>query len=343
MDQNRTRPTLNENNRIYLYRLLKEAIGCGKQTFITAVDEALDANGLAPQEIGYADARELLEDLDDFVKLTVFKGGRVYATLSTVDAWDEALAQPEKDGSKAAGAKGKSWKKKKGAKALKPQRPKRVKREGPKAQAKAAPTDETSIDLGAGTESALDQTAGDAEPAATTSEDQAVMAVDEPKAQPAQAGTDAPENTASQAPSAIEVAEDVVDTADGDAPDAAQKTVDTASSAPAHTEIAAPAFDFKDYPIDFSREVFCPGDLLADLSALLPWGADALGIVGEYYWIARERNTIEAKRGRARFSLRYTRDGERHEAAVAIKRRNSHDGAAWAIESVSCMDEGRDA
>lgn len=343
MDQNRTRPTLTENNRIYLYRLLKEAIGCGKQTFITAVDEALDADGLAPQEIGYADARELLEDIDDFVKLTVFKGGRVYATLSAVAAWDEVLAQPEKDGSKAASAKGKSWKKKKGAKALKPQRPKRVKREGPKAQAKVTPTDETSVDLGAETESMHDQTAGDAEPAAPASEDQATMAVDEPKAQPAQAGTDASEKTSSQAPSATETAEDAVATADGDVPDAAQKAADTASPVPAHAEIAAPAFDFKDYPIDFSREVFCPGDLLADLSALLPWGADALGIVGEYYWIARERNTIEAKRGRARFSLRYTRDGKRHEATVAIKRRSSHDGVAWAIESVSCMDEDTDA
>ncbi|MFR3877795.1 MAG: hypothetical protein ACLTYW_06250 [Collinsella sp.] len=52
-------------------------------------------------------------------------------------------------------------------------------------------------------------------------------------------------------------------------------------------------------PVDFATEVFCPGPLLHQLSTYLPYGADTLGIVGEYYWIARERGTIEAARNRA--------------------------------------------
>ncbi len=57
----------------------------------------------------------------------------------------------------------------------------------------------------------------------------------------------------------------------------------------------APAIP-EDFPVDFATEVFCPGPLLHQLSTYLPYGADTLGIVGEYYWIARERGTIEASR-----------------------------------------------
>ena len=55
---------------------------------------------------------------------------------------------------------------------------------------------------------------------------------------------------------------------------------------------AVPAIP-KDFPVDFTTEIFCPGPLLHQLSTYLPYGADTLGIVGEYYWIARERGTIE--------------------------------------------------
>ena len=61
----------------------------------------------------------------------------------------------------------------------------------------------------------------------------------------------------------------------------------------------------------------------------------SLGIVGEYYWIARERGTIEAARNRASFPLRYTQDGERHEVAVRIRRNTTGGlGATWTIDKV---------
>ena len=60
-----------------------------------------------------------------------------------------------------------------------------------------------------------------------------------------------------------------------------------------------------------------------------------LGIVGEYYWIARERGTIEAARNRASFPLRYTQAGERHEVAVRIRRTTAGGlGAARVIDKV---------
>ena len=40
MSKTIVRPTLSLGNHIYLYRLLRDAIGCGKQTFMTQVEEA---------------------------------------------------------------------------------------------------------------------------------------------------------------------------------------------------------------------------------------------------------------------------------------------------------------
>ena len=119
-------------------------------------------------------------------------------------------------------------------------------------------------------------------------------------------------------------------------------------SAPAPTSapVAAPAPEPaahaipEDFPVDFATEVFCPGPLLHQLSTYLPYGADTLGIVGEYYWIARERGTIEAARNRASFPLRYTQAGERREVTVRIRRNTSGGlGAAWAIDKVEEPNE----
>lgn len=81
------RPTLSLGNHIYLYRLLRDAIGCGKQTFMTQVEEALAAGDMTAYDLGFESTRELLEELDDCIKLTVFKGGRLYATVIANEAW----------------------------------------------------------------------------------------------------------------------------------------------------------------------------------------------------------------------------------------------------------------
>ena len=67
------RPTLSLGNHIYLYRLLRDAIGCGKQTFMTQVEEALAAGDMTAYDLGFESTRELLEELDDCIKLTVLK------------------------------------------------------------------------------------------------------------------------------------------------------------------------------------------------------------------------------------------------------------------------------
>lgn len=75
MSKTIVKPVLSPGNHIYLYRLLRDAIGCGKQTFMTQVEEALAAGDMAAYDLGFESTRELLEELDDCIKLTVFKGG----------------------------------------------------------------------------------------------------------------------------------------------------------------------------------------------------------------------------------------------------------------------------
>lgn len=428
MSKTIVRPTLSLGNHIYLYRLLRDAIGCGKQTFMTQVEEALAAGDMTAYDLGFESTRELLEELDDCIKLTVFKGGRLYATVIANEAWDAALAKGEDKPKTAKGAKQSYKKKKRGEKDLKAVRPKHVKRPEPEAMVEAAPEPEPETEI----EVAIEVTAeAETEIAATTdseviSEQEATVELNEAPKSTTEEAADQPEPSAFQnsdvfgdeaeddqsdepanqdatesapepetpqpaisltvvydpenanagittmASTPIEVKPSVenqsapqveLDTATADAPaidkpadSAAMPKADTESvlgtepapvievtpvneraSAPAMAPAPAPAAPTipEDFPIDFATEVFCPGPLLHQLSTYLPYGADTLGIIGEYYWIARERGTIEAARNRASFPLHYTQAGERHEVTVRIRRNTTGGlGSTWAIDKV---------
>lgn len=433
MSKTIVRPTLSLGNHIYLYRLLRDAIGCGKQTFMTQVEEALAAGDMAAYDLGFESTRELLEELDDCIKLTVFKGGRLYATVIANDAWDTALAKGEDKPKAAKGAKQSYKKKKRGEKDLKAVRPKHVKRPEPEPVAEAVPEPESEIKV------AIEVTAEvETEIAATTdpeviSEQEATAGLNEAPKSTAEETADQPETPAFQnsdvfgdeseddqsdepadqgateptpepetpqpaisltvvydpenanagittmASTPIE-AKPSIEAEDAPEADAKTETEDTSvsveptdsavnpepvpesapviesTSAPVYDQIpvaapapapaavpapapAAPAIP-EDFPVDFATEVFCPGPLLHQLSTYLPYGADTLGIVGEYYWIARERGTIEAARNRASFPLRYTQAGERHEVTVRIRRNTTGGlGATWAIDKVEEPNE----
>ena len=428
MSKTIVRPTLSLGNHIYLYRLLRDAIGCGKQTFMTQVEEALAAGDMVACDLGFESTRELLEELDDCIKLTVFKGGRLYATVIANEAWDAALAKGEDKSKAAKGAKQSYKKKKRGEKDLKAVRPKHVKRPEPEPVAEVAPEPEAAVEV------AVEATAEvDTEIAATT--DPKVISEQEATAEPNEAPESTTEEAADQPETPAFQNSDVFgDEAEDDQPEepaeqdateaaseseapqpaisltvvydpenanagittmastpieakssvenenATQVEVETAAAgasaivkpadstikpeampesapviesvptsacdqipapapapAPAAAPTPAPAAPaiLKDFPFDFTTEVFCPGPLLHQLSTYLPYGADTLGIVGEYYWIARERGTIEAARNRASFPLRYTQAGERHEVTVRIRRNTTGGlGAAWTIDKV---------
>ncbi len=433
MSKTIVRPTLSLGNHIYLYRLLRDAIGCGKQTFMTQVEEALAAGDMAAYDLGFETTRELLEELDDCIKLTVFKGGRLYATVIANEAWDAALAKGEDKPKAAKGAKQSYKKKKRGEKDLKAVRPKHVKRPKPETMVEAAPEPEPEAEI----EVAIEVTA-ETEIAATTdseviSEQDATAELNEAPKPTTEEAADQPETPAFQnsdvfdneaeddqsdepadqgvtesapepetpqpaisltvvydpenanagittmASTPVETKPSIenenatqveIETAAADAPvtvkpaDSTIKPEATPEPAPVIESVptsacdqipapapapapaaaptpapAAPAIP-EDFPVDFATEVFCPGPLLHQLSTYLPYGADTLGIVGEYYWIARERGTIEAARNRASFPLRYTQAGERREVTVRIRRNTTGGlGAAWTIDKVEAPVE----
>lgn len=434
MSKTIVRPTLSLGNHIYLYRLLRDAIGCGKQTFMTQVEEALAAGDMTAYDLGFESTRELLEELDDCIKLTVFKGGRLYATVIANEAWDAALAKGEDKPKAAKGAKQSYKKKKRGEKDLKAVRPKHVKRPEPEveavpepeteievaieiaAEAKteiAAMTDpevmseqEAAVELNEAPKSTTEEAANQPETSAFQNSDVfGNEAEDDQSDEPADQGAtesapepETPEPETPQPAISLTVVYDPenanagittmastpveaklpVEAEDAPQADAKTETEDTSvsveptdsavkpepvpESAPVIESASEPVYDQipapapvpaaapapapatpaipEDFPVDFATEVFCPGPLLHQLSTYLPYGADILGIVGEYYWIARERGTIEAARNRASFPLHYTQAGERREVAVRIRRNTAGGlGAAWTIDKVNAPVE----
>ena len=111
---------LTDANKLYLYRLLGNALGVGRQTFLPRAVEALEAEGITPEGLGHATAQDVFASLDEVCELTAFKGGRFYVTVTRNETFDTALAAG--DESKKSAGKGKPWKRKKGT--LKPVRPK---------------------------------------------------------------------------------------------------------------------------------------------------------------------------------------------------------------------------
>lgn len=426
MSKTIVKPTLSLGNHIYLYRLLRDAIGCGKQTFMTQVEEALATGDMAAYDLGFESTRELLEELDDCIKLTVFKGGRLYATVIANEAWDTALAKGEDKPKAAKGTKQSYKKKKRGEKDLKAVRPKHVKRPEPVAEVAPEPEPETEIEVAIEVAAEAEtEIAAMTDPEVMSEQEAAVELNEAPKStteeaanqpetsafqngdvfgneaeddqsdEPADQGAteSAPEPETPQPAISLTVVYDPenanagittmastpveaklpVEAEDAPQADAKTETEDTSvsveptdsavkpepvpESAPVIESASEPVYDQipapapvpaaapapapatpaipEDFPVDFATEVFCPGPLLHQLSTYLPYGADTLGIVGEYYWIARERGAIEAARNRASFPLRYTQAGERHEVTVRIRRNTTGGlGATWAIDKV---------
>ncbi len=129
--------------KLYLYQLLSRELGVGKQTLLPQVEEVLAADDIIPEDLECATIQELVEACPDFLKLTIFKKGRAYATVLRNEEWDQMLAMPEEKpaaGAKRPAAGGpKAWKKKKGGrKVLKPVKPGKQRRDREAAEARAA-------------------------------------------------------------------------------------------------------------------------------------------------------------------------------------------------------------
>lgn len=115
---------IKQEHALYLYKLLKTTIGVSKQTPLSTVEGVLIEDDLAPQDFGFDDIRALMEACPDFIKITAFKKGYVYATLLTFETFEVALAAGEKNVELQ--SNGKPWKRRRGAKSIRALKPKHL-------------------------------------------------------------------------------------------------------------------------------------------------------------------------------------------------------------------------
>ncbi|MGN0287270.1 MAG: DUF3825 domain-containing protein [Atopobiaceae bacterium] len=189
-------------NRLYIYALLRDRMGVGKQEFLPKVEALLQDDNIYPEDMGYQDVRQMLADFGDFVTLTEFKGGRTYVRLVARPDWDTILEADAAEGTSKAKSSGSSkpWKHgKKVTKSVRPVRPRHKapkKAAAPQADAKASGK-AAAVEAPAGTtnqaEAASPQQAVEVQKPATV--EQSVSATQEPVAP---AVSQAPEPTTSQ-------------------------------------------------------------------------------------------------------------------------------------------------
>ena len=210
---------IKQEHALYLYKLLKATIGVSKQTPLSTVEGVLIEDDLTPQDFGFDDIRALMEACPDFIKITAFKKGYVYATLLSFDTFEAALAAGEKNVE--AQNNGKPWKRRRGTKSIRALKPKHLVAET-EPETEELPTQE-------------EPTETEEVPVTESSEEPEEMPITESSEEPTVA-----EESSAEAPTAEAPEEDLQqESADDAAPEPAG-TADDASPEPDETETPAP-------------------------------------------------------------------------------------------------------
>lgn len=345
-------------NALYLYRLLGRELGVGKQTSMARVAEVLEADGIWPEDLGYADVRALCEALTDFAKVTAFKKGQVFVTVMRNEELDRMLERAgEPTAAEKAASKGKPWKHRKGAKAVKPQKPRHVEKPvavepepepdlapGPMPEPMTGPAPEPVAEPAAEeepqAEAAVEKTAEaevTSEPATKVEVASEPAAEPEPKPEPEPVPQAEPE----PAPVAPEPSIKLTITFDPDPePEPAPATEPEPVSPVAPTPAPAPAparpeRAHADLPQDFYADVRCPDEQLSTLYQLLPADVDPMATLEEDFRLARSTHALEGTRSNVTFPLRYQRaDGS--PVTVTLRRTaRAQAGKHWTLAEVT--------
>ena len=210
---------IKQEHALYLYKLLKATIGVSKQTPLSTVEGVLIEDDLAPQDFGFDDIRALMEACPDFIKITAFKKGYVYATLLTFDIFEAALVAGEKNVESQ--NNGKPWKRRRGAKFIRALKPKHLvvetEPEAEELHTQEEPTEPEEL------------------PIAESSEEPEEMPITESSEEPTVA-----EESSAEAPTAEAPEEDLQQESADDVTPEPAGTADDASPEPDETETPAP-------------------------------------------------------------------------------------------------------
>ena len=307
-------PKITPGNRLYLYQLLSREIGVGRQTLLPRVEEALEVDGLCVEDLGCSSMRELCEQLGEFVKLTVFKKGYVYATVLANEEYDRALEQLGRGDAKAPGNK--PWKRRRGAKALKPVRPRHVERVAePEEAIEPEPVAEPEPEM-------APEPTVEPEPAPEPESEPEVETTPEPEPEPEPAPEAAGEPDPEPAPSPEPEPRSSISLTITYVPE-------QASGQPRRSRAQS------DLPQDFYRDVRCPDDLLSKLYQVLPPDVDPMATLEEDFRVARSTGSVEGTRSNATFPLRYLRAGGTDPVTVTLRRSaKAVTGKRWALVDV---------
>lgn len=350
-------------HRLYLYRLFRRELGVGKQTALARAAEVLEADGLAPADLGFDDARSLFEELDECIKVTVFKKGAVFVTVLANEEYDQALDRAEKNGGKnPAGAK--SFKRQRGVKNVKPLRPKHIEPE-PEVEPEPEPEPEVEPEIEAAPEpEAAPEVEPEPEPAVAAEEDlaaePAIEAQAEPEVAAPQEAESAPEPTpgdeadevlaANPEPKPAPAPEPSIKFTITYAPEPIEQGIApdplpeaTADEAPAEEPAAAepaparpsrPARPANNLPQDFYADVIVTDEPLSALYQVLPLEVDPVATLEEDFRIARSTGTLDGTRSEVSFPMRFQRrDGS--PVMVTLRRRaRAVAGKHWTLASI---------
>ena len=316
--------TLTEANKLYLYALLRDAVGCERQAFMPRVLEALGETGITPENLGYDDAEALFAKLGDFCQLTTFKGGRHYVTVTPRADWDEALAAAE-ESKKPTGKGGKPWKRKKGA--VKPVRPKTL---APKVEKVEEIAQEPQPEPEPEPVEKLEE-AVEPEPAEDIVEPVAEKPVE--KLEPE------PEVTIGPVP-AVTAVPSILEQIAAQTPAPEPEPAPTPTPAPAPVTAPAPvAHTRDDLPRSFADEVSVKPAILGLLTRLLPFDADVNRVLDEDLRVARATGTASGSRNLVTFPLRYLHEDGSAPLTVTIRRQaKAGDARRWQLTLVDGDD-----
>ena len=335
--------TIPSAHELYLYVLLKERLGINRQTALIRVNEVLEADGLAPADFGAVSARELVEALPHFIKVTVFKKGVVFVTVLENAAFEQALAAPAKgDKDNRASSSSKPWKYKRGAKHVVPVKPKHliqaVDSQEPKdsLKTKTPKTEDVAVenakakDVRAqiGTQDADDQKSGD------IFISELIDAVKEAVAQESQSTSDfsdkpEPHHTQESKPASeeeyapeqphLEAApcEPSISLTITYDPSDADAQLQTGSKSVSSTAIdIAPNC----LPKDFESDVHIDNDLMGILYQITPMDANVFQLLTEDFLLASASHNISVAEGNIAFPMRYKLPRQSNPITATLKR-----------------------
>ena len=336
---------IKQEHALYLYKLLKATIGVSKQTPLSTVEGVLIEDDLAPQDFGFDDIRALMEACPDFIKITAFKKGYVYATLLTFDAFEVALAAGEKNVEPQ--SNGKPWKRRRGAKSIRALKPKHLVAEA-EPEAEELPTQEEPMEP---EELPVAESSEELSVAATPTaeapeEDLQQESADDVTPEPDETETPAPEPVETETPAPehksaeLTVPEPVVpepvvpeptisltvtynpyDGSDEEktleaAPSVLQQALNATSSVSSSTvsesQASTQAINQNEtstststYPANFEEDVHVNNELLGILYQMAPVDANVLKQLEEDFKLAESSRALISKGGTFTFNTRY--------------------------------------